>query len=555
MIPSSSQPPADLHANNIPLPTTSSMTGGNASLAAETVVRPPSSAIMSSAATSTTSAPTSASSGLGGARVLSASPSASHIAINIKCPTFPDLTFSVLCAKASTEDVLAASTEGSLAGHKILPSSATIADLKAIVAELYPSKPAVEDQRLIFAGSLLNDSQPLLTHVFKKSDHSLPQTLHLVIKNTSAIPSATSSPIPSRSAPKFVESSGLRHRFSSHSTLTPSAPQSSNDLDAEGAGKASATSTAEVAAASSTVPAPASIVTAGIATSTPIDLATAAAVDAMTGGMQAQFAAMIAAHQFAAQNNLPPPIQVVMINGIPYALQLNTNALLADPTATAASTTSTIPNLPETAPLLPPVDIGNNNHLPAPIPPAPAPAANAPANAPAGGNAIGGGFANFMQQDDENDEFGDLARQQPPNPIWLLMKLTFVVWMFSHNAGTVRFVLLNVGAFVVFFVQMGWIRFGRRPAAAAGAAGAAAPVAAPAGGEANAEGAAPVPVPGGDNAAPAEAANAIAAPAAAAAAAAAAAIPPPIQLTILQEIQTLIYTFFTSLIPDHPEVA
>ncbi|KAJ3092487.1 hypothetical protein HDU96_002705 [Phlyctochytrium bullatum] len=454
--------------------------------------------------------------------------------LNIKCPTFPDLTFSVTCARTATGDD---------AGDLALPCEATVADLKRLLENKYPASPKAAEQRLIFAGSLLADQLLLIKDVLKKSDLSMPQTLHLVVRNLnpSAVAAAATTPstLPARrphgkdkAEDPSTATAGLRHRFSSASTLSNpvSAPQSSNDLGAE------MNTVAAIAAAT------------GVG-------GTSAALGAEAPTLLQQQLAAVGANPFAVlPNGLPVP-QVVVINGMPYLLQVNPaalpylNASAPVPGAAAQPLPPTAFPIP-TPTLAPPAAAAA---APAPAPAVPAPA-QPPAAANVGAGPAGGGVAGFMAQaDNPDDEFGDLARNQPPNPYWLLIKLSFLVWMFSHNASLPRFVLLHVAAFVIFAVQMGWVNLrglggvGNNNNGAAAAAGNRDPAAVPLVGEgAGAE---------NNNAedAPAEGGAANADPVAAAAVAAVPQIPPPLHQTILQEIQTLVTTFFTSLIPENQE--
>ncbi|KAI8854491.1 hypothetical protein BC829DRAFT_413004 [Chytridium lagenaria] len=344
---------------------------------------------------------------------------------------------------------------------KSFTPTATVGDLKVLLQDGYPTAPKLMDQRLIFAGSLLLDHQPLLGHVFKKN----------------AVPIPTSTAPAPASQPKVEESAGLRHRFSSNATLSTSVPQSSNDLGVEvGATSGSLSGSVQ----------------------------SVAGADA---SMQTQMAAMIAGYQFAMQNGLPPPMQVVMINLTQACLVNLVSPSPLSPPTSLAFPTSKLPINPIPAPA-------------AAIPQPEAAPAPAPAAAPIGGGAMAGGFG-FMQQDNPDDEFGDVGRNQPQNPIWLLMKLTFLVWMFSHNAGPdvavweggggLLLPLLSLLLRLLRLLRLLTLRRLQRGKARPRRLLPEAVVA-------------PVPE-----------------------------VPQPIHLTIVQEIQTLVTTFFTSLIPENHE--
>ncbi|KAJ3215870.1 hypothetical protein HDU67_010227 [Dinochytrium kinnereticum] len=517
------------------LSSSSSRAAGNTPLAAENLVRPPS-ALHHQQSSSPSSPSTIIPPSHGG--------HANLLTIHVKCPTLPDLAFSVHCAKGG---VLGDGEVAATGGGRVLGVAATVADLKLALQESYPLAPKVDDQRLIFAGSLLADHQPLLSHVFRKSDLSAPQTVHLVVKNAVVTTQTDSKHAKATPTVKFEDPSGLRHRFSSNATLSASLPQSSNDLGNEPS------------------------MTSPIAPFNPSPSASFgenSAVPMMDAAMQSQLAVMMAGHQFAIQNGLPPPIQVVMINGMPYVLQLNPNAVSLPGLYSNAPGSQPNPATTSAPPPVPiPQDPQPQPQLPAAAAPAPAPLAPvapaAPVNNAVGGGAagIGGGFAGFMQQENPDDEFGDLGRNEPQNPIWLLMKLTFVVWMFSHNASPTRFVILNLVAFVIFFVQMGWVQgvwpFRNRaqaPQPGVGGEGLAAPLL---GEQQNiaenngeiVEGAPVAPVAdaaavGGAPTIPANEGDApVVAPAV-----------PRIQLTLWQEVTMMVTTFFTSLIPEQNEV-
>ena len=62
-----------------------------------------------------------------------------------------------------------------------------------------------------------------------------------------------------------------------------------------------------------------------------------------------------------------------------------------------------------------------------------------------------------------DDEFNENPRNERQNPWWLLFKLSFLVYIFSQNAGIQRIIMLNCVAMVIFLYQMGRIRIIRFP--------------------------------------------------------------------------------------------
>ncbi|KAJ3167251.1 hypothetical protein HK101_011801, partial [Irineochytrium annulatum] len=399
----------------------------------------------------------------------------------------------------------------------LLPYGATVADLKASLERFYPTGPKVLDQRLIFSGSLLADgSLSLLADVFRKCDASMPQTLHLVLKAGPALDSAWS----------------------------PSAVASSNGADA-------GLRLRKPAVVEPTVIVPAASSSAPLSSTLPIN---SFASNLM---LQSQMAFMLSTQQHPPA--VPPPVQVVVINGIPYALQMNPQAM--QQLALGSLFHTGIPPLPSgplPQPQLPhPAVAPEDIPVVAAVAPAAAPVNNiapqppqppaAPAMAAGGGGALG-----FMQQDND-DEFNEGIRNAPQNPLWLLMKLAFMVWLFAQNASRTRVILLNVLALVIFLVQTGrlTLRWPFRVNAAAVPAPVVNPIVpapAPAAQDAPFEDVLPPVVKEGSDPTPPptstvtdEAASAVA-------------VQPEIRpVNLLQEINALVYTFFTSLVPDAQE--
>lgn len=119
---------------------------------------------------------------------------------------------------------------------------------------------------------------------------------------------------------------------------------------------------------------------------------------------------------------------------------------VSPPSLTQTSTTHQQP--------LPQVQHQQAAPAPAPAPvavaaPLPAPAPAQPAPQPIAGGAAADPIM--------NDEFDDAVRNAPPNPWWLLFKLSFLVYIFSQNASTMRVVVLYVSALVIFLVQTRWL--------------------------------------------------------------------------------------------------
>lgn len=58
-----------------------------------------------------------------------------------------------------------------------------ISQLKTVISERYPPKPVVEQIKLVFAGSLLQDTQTL-AQIFSQQDLTKVQNVHIVISQT-----------------------------------------------------------------------------------------------------------------------------------------------------------------------------------------------------------------------------------------------------------------------------------------------------------------------------------------------------------------------------------
>ncbi|KAI9089405.1 hypothetical protein DFS34DRAFT_598082 [Phlyctochytrium arcticum] len=286
----------------------------------------------------------------------------------------------------------------------------TVLQLKQSVSDMFPNRPPAADMRIIHSGKLLDNSASLQTVVFgttAATAASVAPTVHLVVK--SGLPSlSTSSPASSPSL------EGLRRR---QAAGISSAPPLSHDIPAGYNAQASIPNHV-------TLPTPT---------------------------MQFQ-----SPHNNTPLMALPFPYQVVLINGMPYAMH---PAVYPPPTLSTP--------FPSPATAFPFVEHGfghpaphfttpaaEPNPQPAPAPPAPAPAQAA--GAPILNAGFGGAAAN------PEDEFGDQARNAPQNPFWLLLKLSFMVYMFSHNSSLTRIILMNAVAMVIFLVQTGRLRVIRR---------------------------------------------------------------------------------------------
>ncbi|KAJ3036381.1 hypothetical protein HDV00_002797 [Rhizophlyctis rosea] len=418
--------------------------------------------------------------------------------IVIRCPSFPDTNFTLQ-----------------------VDLRWPLLQVKEALAEQYPSKPPVGSQRIIHGGKLRSDVE-VLADIFSNCESTTTPTLHLVIKAES-VPT----PAPAPSVQLSVGAPGdseLRQRR--NVAITPPTSASSTIIE-----------TAPVVAStpvSSEAPEP------NNTNKTPVP----------------------PPPQQNAWPQLPFPYQVVLINGIPYALH----------SAFAQPHIPTTPQLPYPAmphllpaqypfpphipglvppPAAAPAPHAVPQHQPAPPPPQPqqpapaAPAAPAPNPAPA--NAAAAAFGLNAAAAAPPDEFGAAAggANRIQNAIWLLIKMTFLLYLFNQNASLERMILLNVIALVIFLFQTGVLRFRRVNGAAAGAPAA----------------------PGGGVGGQAQDNGAGAAAAAAAAAGegqrqgetgpqdgAAAVVPPApvVQRSWLEEVKAFVSGFVTSLVPEGP---
>lgn len=81
-----------------------------------------------------------------------------------------------------------------------VPLASSVRELKEQLHRSHPSKPLVDEQKIIFAGKVLDDSEGLQTHM-ARHDTSVPITLHLVIRRASALISQPAQPRPAPPAP------------------------------------------------------------------------------------------------------------------------------------------------------------------------------------------------------------------------------------------------------------------------------------------------------------------------------------------------------------------
>ncbi|KND01601.1 uncharacterized protein SPPG_03399 [Spizellomyces punctatus DAOM BR117] len=336
-----------------------------------------------------------------------------------------------------------------------------IAQLKGMMSEQFPGQPGVDEMRLIHAGKLLGDEM-VVREILNSSSLPTPPTVHLVIKSGSVSLDASSPARPSTAISPSPEDlhSGLRQRKTG---LARS--------DETGEGQASATPTA--APPISTPP------------------ATTHFVPNAPAGQPFM--------------HLAVPYQIVMINGIPYAMHPTVfpqpyQPQAGQPHLAAPQQYAPPPNLPAEAAAPVPA--------PAPVQPA-APVLNA---AP---GAIGGNV---------DDEFGDRQRNAPQNPFWLLVKLTFLVYIFSHNSSLTKIILMNLVALVIFLVQTGRLRLIRRHELEAMGYNIGQAYANPNDGQAE----------GGETDVPSEAQQ-------------------PSQRSLWTDVKDIAYMFFTSLVPENHE--
>ncbi|TPX59060.1 hypothetical protein PhCBS80983_g02709 [Powellomyces hirtus] len=251
---------------------------------------------------------------------------------------------------------------------------ATIVQLKQAVTEVVPGRPAVNDMRLIHAGKLLTDALSVREHL--KPDLASPPIVHLVVKGTQG-PAVSSpvSPPPAHAADPPSGTTPSTNELRQRHVFEPAAPANE----------------------------PAQVV-----------------------------------HQSAVQRygqpifQYPPQYQVVMINGLPYAMQVP----------------AMHPAYPHQAHVVP--DQPQFVAAPANATPVPADVAAPDVPVPAAPVAAAAAAALPAQVD---NEFGDAQRDVPQNPFWLLLKLTFLVYIFSSNWSLTKIVIMNLITLVIFVVQ------------------------------------------------------------------------------------------------------
>ncbi|KAJ3181107.1 hypothetical protein HDU85_003812 [Gaertneriomyces sp. JEL0708] len=285
----------------------------------------------------------------------------------------------------------------------------SISRVKLFLRELVPGNRDELDIRLIHAGKLLND-EAVVRESFATGT---PSVVHMVMRGGSEQRSSTSS-VPARSVEEHSHEAQTVTTSSSQTQQAPPQAQSAG-LQAESPPSSSPLSQPpRVSDIPNTPPA------------APVQQAISLAF----------------------------PYQVVFINGLPYAFQTpvlpHAHHGLLQPVSP--------PAIPNANPLYPhnvPYLAGPATGLPqAPTVPAPeVPAAGAPRNRAEAQQPVGAAaVANI------DDEFGDRRPERPHNPIWLLLKLTFLVYIFSHNSSIEKVIFMNIAAVVIFLIQTGALR-------------------------------------------------------------------------------------------------
>ncbi|KAJ1554019.1 hypothetical protein HK405_006229, partial [Cladochytrium tenue] len=296
------------------------------------------------------------------------------------------------------------------------PTGVTVGDLKRLLSETYPGHPAVDSQRLIAGGKLLQDGS-VVTEVFGKT--ALSKVVHLVAAPATPVLSA---PPPPQAT--FFD------RPSSSRAAPPPMLQSRRVLTA------------------------------------PPELALLVHPPSVNANrvieqMRPLMADMVAQHILLSSGayghaTVRVKPQVVHIGGVAYQLQLR------DPVAGLVSSPH-MAGTPEGSTAV----RGDAGAAPPPVV-----AARANANANANNNNNNNNNNNALQQilgvlfpgdggdgdvDDWNDDPEREARR--PNPLWLLLKLTFGVALFSQGAGPARAAAIHFVALLIFLGQMGLLGF------------------------------------------------------------------------------------------------
>ncbi|KAJ1554475.1 hypothetical protein HK096_003380, partial [Nowakowskiella sp. JEL0078] len=243
----------------------------------------------------------------------------------------------------------------------------TILKFKIILSDKFPSKPSPDDQRLIFAGKLLEDEDIIENILIKVCQYisSIVPTFHLVLKK-------------------------------------PYSP-----LESELKSKSSILKSVKVSTFSSNSEAGTSLFSSNTTTSETIK------------------------YPFLAKlQNLNIPYQIVRVNGVLCALHRPLN--LDSKLNSLSSSSSTLDN--QSVPIEPnPIAEPLEQVEPVQPPPAAVPIIN--------------------------DEFGDAARAQIQNPVWLVAKLAFIVYLLSQGSSQERVFYLIFASVLIFLFQMGVIQW------------------------------------------------------------------------------------------------
>ncbi|KAJ3227765.1 hypothetical protein HK099_000438 [Clydaea vesicula] len=263
-----------------------------------------------------------------------------------------------------------------------VPKEAQVYNLKLKIQLTFPNNPLVANQRLIFQGKLLNDELLLKDLLSNKIEEGMNPTFHLVIKNE---PYFSVSNVPGASIKGKENSANHKESSGEKETVVNAATQNT------------------------------------------------------TLNQQQQFVNTTPSfNPFLQQFQFHYPYQMVIINGMPYLMQIppqynQQQSSQSNQSSFIQQQFSQFSNqnlLQQQVPIVdnnPPQPEVRNQPPPVVVPPP------------------------------IDDEFGDNERNQPQNPLWLLMKLSFLVYIFSQNASYFRVIVLYVSALIIFLVQTRWI--------------------------------------------------------------------------------------------------
>ncbi|KAI9346717.1 hypothetical protein DFJ73DRAFT_462384 [Zopfochytrium polystomum] len=366
----------------------------------------PSFSMLSNASSSATLAPTNSSVSL--AESNSASSSATSLALSVKCPALPDLVFTLLVPMSSSSAFTSPPP-----GTVVVPFSfpgVTVADLKKTLSEKFPGKPPASSQRLIASGKLLLDDQ-LLGNIFsRKADFCSPHVIHLVV--SSALNTSVPAPV------SIGENSAMAGRNPpTVSSATSSAAPILNSWS----------------------PIPVGFNPAFTPVAASLELPISMNAVETTEALRSVMADMVAQYQTLLEQRLQlvrVNPQVVYINGNAYRLELNAPGGFSPQQFAFASTPADVqlPPAQNFVGVQPRFTLANFAQLLGRILQ----------------NAIG-------PEGEDDDELDDEARNVPPNPFWLIVKLSFVVAIFSQGATPSRSFTLYIAALVIFLAQMGYL--------------------------------------------------------------------------------------------------